>query len=768
LTPALTQAEEFCPRTLAFTIPGNPGVQVTAVQLPGIDEDHGSIHFTVDVDGNADLRGLFFHLADEAKLAGLDVKDVDGDHPLITNFVVQEDSVINLGQGAEMSGAASPFDVGIRWGSPGPSPGSPDYINFPVDFILSNTANNLSLDDIAHQLFGARLDGVKGPLAKITITSPAPPDAHDDAFTIFEDGASGLGDPSHDPVGQLFEVIKDSDTDADGDALTVTDFHDGPSHGTVQIVDGADDDDLPGDAVLYTPDADYSGTDSFVYCVSDGHGSQDNATVNVSITGVADIPDLTYEVVQGDTINVMLVNVTATVTDADGSESITSIEASDLGLPSGVAPAGDLVEVQPGEFVRQFVLTVPTEQDLSFDIALTATSQEDSDPFDTEIGTATAPIHIEFNHNETAKNFVAQDQSIWESGSSFQFTDDRFIGIDEPFHNSGLLNVDGSVKVGFQSALTFNGGEIDANVNFDITVNTTYNETTDFLLIDPTAAVTGGSFQTFGPSGSYVLDAIFNYALSGDVTVDLGILGSYELIDFDVGPSNNQFEILNFTSDDLEFELPLPDPLEGSVAWPNIDTNGSLTGSSEFTSDGESNNFLTLGLDVDQTLADIFLGGVNPFDLGFDIGVIDGSLELLDLDLNGGLNILQQFSLLVNQLDATMVFEDNVTQVTLDFGTPILLPNASSLDANHDGTIAFTLQLTPDASLTNDTDLGVNVGYDFDFLKVDGHYDIGIDSGDFTLGPLFHRDGTLPIADVSIYDATFGLAFQSDQYGFVV
>jgi hypothetical protein len=53
-------------------------------------------------------------------------------------------------------------------------------------------------------------------------------------------------------------------------------------------------------------------------------------------------------------------------------------------------------------------------------------------------------------------------------------------------------------------------------------------------------------------------------------------------------------------------------------------------------------------------------------------------------------------------------------------------------------------------------------------VKVDGHYDIGIDSGDFTLGPLFHRDGTLPIADVSIYDATFGLAFQPDEYGFVV
>jgi hypothetical protein len=120
--PALTQADEFCPRTLSFTIPGSPGVQVTAVQLPGIDDDHGSIHFTVDVLGNADLRGLFFHLADETKLAGLAVTDEDGNPvPLIT-------SVINLGQGAEMNGAASPFDVGIRFGTPGPNP---DYINFP-------------------------------------------------------------------------------------------------------------------------------------------------------------------------------------------------------------------------------------------------------------------------------------------------------------------------------------------------------------------------------------------------------------------------------------------------------------------------------------------------------------------------------------------------------------------------------------------------------------------------------------------------------------
>ena len=191
MTPALTQAEEFCPRTITFTIPGgsgNPGVQVTAVEHQVNGVKTGTIDFTVDVLGNADLRGLFFHL-NEAHLNGLMVNGGDG---LITKTVIQANSVLNLGQGAEMNGAASPFDVGIRWGTPGPNP---DLINFPVHFTLSNAANNLTLDDIAHQEFGARLTIVGGQDAKITTIAPAAPDAVNDdvpPLSIFEDGASGF------------------------------------------------------------------------------------------------------------------------------------------------------------------------------------------------------------------------------------------------------------------------------------------------------------------------------------------------------------------------------------------------------------------------------------------------------------------------------------------------------------------------------------------------------------------------------------------------
>jgi Big-like domain-containing protein len=320
LTPALTAADEFCPRTISFTIPGagpgNPGVQVTAVEHQENGVKTGTIDFTVDVLGNADLRGLFFQF-NEAHLNGLTVTGGDG---LITNKLIQANSVINLGQGAEMDGAASPFDVGIRWGTPGPNP---DNINFPVHFSLSNAAHKLTLDDIAHQEFGVKLGAAGGKDAKITTIAPAAPDAVNDNVppnSIFEDGASGFGDPSHVPLGKtgLIEVLA-NDTDADGDKLTITDLH-GVQHGTVQIVDGSDADLLPGDAILYTPDTDYSGPDSFLYCVSDGHGGQDNATVNLNVEAVADVPDLQVSVVQGATINEYIINVTATQTDLDSSE----------------------------------------------------------------------------------------------------------------------------------------------------------------------------------------------------------------------------------------------------------------------------------------------------------------------------------------------------------------------------------------------------------------------------------------------------------------
>jgi hypothetical protein len=757
LTPALTQADEYCPRTLAFTIPGgsgNPGVLVIAVEHQENGVKTGTIDFTVDVLGNADLRGLFFQF-NEAHLNGLRVTGGDG---LITKTVIQEDSVINLGQGVEMNGAASPFDVGIRWGTPGP-----DFINSPVHFTLSNPNQFLTVDDIARLEFGARLSSVGGQDAKITVIAPAAPDAHDDAFHVFEDGTSN---PSHVPVGTQLPVLA-NDTDADNDTLILTDAH-GAQHGTVRIVDGPDADLLP-DVVLYTPFADYSGPDSFVYCVSDGHGSQDNATVNVTVDAVADIPDLTYVISSPDNAREIIIDVTATQTDLDFSEFIDRIELS--GLPTGVTavPLSVNPGTEPDQLTQKFVVTVPEGVDIDFDLVVTAVSKEESNG-DEQGNDAHIPIQIDFNSNSATETFLATDQSIWATGDQFTFTDDRFIGIDEHF-NEGFNafvfgSVEGDLKAGFQSTLTFEGGEIDASLTYDITVNTTFNKTTDTLLIESSKTLADGGFTTEGPEGSYLLDFIFNYFFHVEAGLDF-LIDDVTLLDIDVGPSNNTINLIDKTSDDLLVEIPLPFGLSGTLQWPDIDTSSAGDTTDPFSASGQSNNFLELGLDVDQALADIFLGGANPFDIGIDVDIdiasAEGSAELLDFDVFGGLNFLQNFLMDEQGLSGILHFEDG-TDMTLVFGDDINIQNASAIDAagNNNGVVDFTLELTPDVDLTNDTDLGFDVGYSFELLKASGSYDLfGIDSGSFSLGPVVNIDGDLTVATVDVYQDTFGLNFGS-------
>ena len=73
--------------------------------------------------------------------------------------------------------------------------------------------------------------------------------------------------------------VLDNDTDAENDTLSITSITD-PTYGSVSITED--------NQILYTPQADYSGTDSFDYAISDGSGGMDTATVNVTIEEVED------------------------------------------------------------------------------------------------------------------------------------------------------------------------------------------------------------------------------------------------------------------------------------------------------------------------------------------------------------------------------------------------------------------------------------------------------------------------------------------------
>ncbi|BDY13467.1 hypothetical protein HCR_17790 [Hydrogenimonas cancrithermarum] len=96
-----------------------------------------------------------------------------------------------------------------------------------------------------------------------------PPVAADDNVTTLEDTPV-----TFDPVA--------NDTDPDGDALTLAEVSD-PAHGTVA---------KNGNIVVYTPDMNYNGTDTFSYKIRDGWGGESNGTIHVTVTPVNDAPVL--------------------------------------------------------------------------------------------------------------------------------------------------------------------------------------------------------------------------------------------------------------------------------------------------------------------------------------------------------------------------------------------------------------------------------------------------------------------------------------------
>jgi len=752
-----SHADPFCPRQVSFEIPGTVGVQVTAT------ENAGSLDFTVDVlDSSAltgDLRGLFFHY-DESKLGALQVTGGDG---LITGVRIAANDVINLGNGNNLNGAAAPFDVGIAFGTQGIGQG--DDLSGPVHFTLTSATHELTTDDFAYLQFGARVTSIGDPAVpsqrtnseKIVAAAPAAPKAHDDVVTIFEDGANGLDDPRTSPTAVLFNVL--GNDVADG-PLSVISFHNGPSHGTVTIAPNGD--------VLYTPDKDYAGTDSFEYCVSDRPGSQDSATVNIVIAAVADVPDVAVQVSAGATVHEINLRVTAAVTDLDGSEYIDRFEFA--GLPAGVtvvgAPGG-LYDVPgtPGTVAGDFTVVLQPGQSYDFDLLVKAVAKEVSNG-DEEVATKTIDVVLEQRTIRGVLNFVTQDQSIWNPGGAISVDDERFLGINEGFNESisfGPLSAQAgaSLKTGFQSDLYFDGGSIDAYLSYDVTITTTYNKTTDVLAIDPDAAMaTGGSFQTTGPEGSYKLDFVFNYFIGASVELD-AVVDTITIYGAEIGDSNTETLVdINSTQ---TFDIPLPYGLEGTVRWPDVDTV-SGPGVGTLTSTGASNDFLHLNLDVDQALADIFLGGVNPFEIPFDVLFAEGTVHLIDLDLFGGLSFVQSFTLQAPNLEGQIVLENGEVR---PFGD-IVLTNASSYNVNGSGGIEFRLVLSPDATLQNDIDLGINLGYNFDLLRVTGTYDIEIDSGPINFAVL-DEGGSLQVETIHLYNSSpFDLYFPTQDFTFAV
>ncbi|MBN2442825.1 MAG: tandem-95 repeat protein, partial [Spirochaetales bacterium] len=102
--------------------------------------------------------------------------------------------------------------------------------------------------------------------------------------------------------------VLSNDTDVDGDTLSIANAGTA-SNGTTAIISGQ---------IRYTPNANFSGTDSFMYTASDGNGGTDIATVTITITGINDNPVAFNDSATTNEETQVLINVLANDTDVDG------------------------------------------------------------------------------------------------------------------------------------------------------------------------------------------------------------------------------------------------------------------------------------------------------------------------------------------------------------------------------------------------------------------------------------------------------------------
>ncbi len=146
----------------------------------------------------------------------------------------------------------------------------------PDHGILGGTAPNLTYTPVADYqgadvfTFTVNDGWLDSEPATVTITvNPVndPPVAVDDTAITDEDNSVVID-------------VAANDTDADGDSLVVAGFTQ-PASGTVA---------MSGGSLIYTPDLNFNGTDSFAYTVNDGTADSQPATVALTINPINDAP----------------------------------------------------------------------------------------------------------------------------------------------------------------------------------------------------------------------------------------------------------------------------------------------------------------------------------------------------------------------------------------------------------------------------------------------------------------------------------------------
>ncbi len=244
--------------------------------------------------------------------------------------------------------------------------------------------------------------------------------------------------------------VLQNDTDADGQTLTVASVG-AAAHGTTALM-------TDHKGIIYTPNANYNGTDSFTYTATDGTATGNAATVSITVTEINDAPHAADDTLTITEDDAPLIDVLDNDTDAD--KGTTADEA--LTIQSVGTAAHGLASLEDGQIRYTPVSNWSGSDSFSYTIE------------DRKGVTSTASVHITVNPYNDPPAFsgvediytVTEDSSADDTENTIHFsitdieTDHASLMLQAASLNESLVP---------QSGITVSGLG-DANADAAITV----------------------------------------------------------------------------------------------------------------------------------------------------------------------------------------------------------------------------------------------------------------------------------------------------------
>ncbi|MEE9313269.1 MAG: Ig-like domain-containing protein, partial [Rhizobiaceae bacterium] len=250
---------------------------------------------------------------------------------------------------------------------------------------------------VGTDIFTYTITDDKGATDTATVTVTVKDDVPANSVDAVDDAAVAEMDKP-----QEIDVLS-NDTDPEGDTFTVTDVTNG-ANGTVKI--------LPNGKVEYTPNAGFTGSDTFTYTVTDANGATDTATVTVDVkdTAPANSVDAVDDVANAAYDTPVKINVLSNDSDPEGDAfTVTSVTDGQGGTVTIAADGQVIYTPNPGVYgVDTFTYTITDAKGATSTATVSVTIEGPTDPAnsvvavdDTAVAAHDTPVKIDVVGNDT-------------------------------------------------------------------------------------------------------------------------------------------------------------------------------------------------------------------------------------------------------------------------------------------------------------------------------------------------------------------------------